>query len=48
MRRPSRLVGLGSHDASRTDELQNVGRFAVVADPQGAVFAFIALEPHPK
>ena len=34
---------LGAHVIVPPNDIETVGRFAVVADPQGAVFAFIKL-----
>jgi hypothetical protein len=41
----SRAVALGAKNLVPPMDIPKVGRFAVLQDPQGAVFAVIALDP---
>jgi predicted enzyme related to lactoylglutathione lyase len=41
----AKAASLGAHPIVPPTDIEKVGRFAVVADPQGAVFAFIAMAP---
>ncbi|MEZ5967082.1 MAG: VOC family protein [Planctomycetota bacterium] len=43
----AKAASLGATPIVPPMDIDNVGRFSVIADPQGAVFAFIKLLPHP-
>ena len=43
-----KVTALGAKPIMPPQDIENVGRFAVVMDPQGAVFSFIKLDPTHK